>query len=121
MNTLVIQDFTPTEVQMMRMQPQYGVHSFAERTVMVRRKKTAQDVVRQFLNDHPNARIHPTETVRGVPLIIDESRKNLDDIVGFTGIAYPVFAHMYDTVPSEYAFHAVDSYTQTRVVDDAAE
>jgi hypothetical protein len=112
MNTLVIQDFTDHETEMMSRQPQFGIHSFREREIEETRTKTAQDIAQEFLRMHPNARILPGETIKGVPLIIDESRKNLEGIVGFTGIAYPVFNGMYDAVPSGYAFYAVHVDTQ---------
>jgi hypothetical protein len=68
-------------------------------------------VIAEFLEEHPDA-IVLEETIKGIPLIFDQTREQLDKIVGFTGIAYPMFADLYDTVPSGYTFHAVDVHTQ---------
>lgn len=63
-------------------------------------------VIASFLAEHPHARV-TEEKVHGIPLIFDNTRRNLEGIVGFTGTAYPTFDHPYDDVPSGYAFHAV--------------
>lgn len=74
--------------------------------------RSTDEVIAAFLAKHPNARAS-METVRGgVPLIVDETRRKLDETVGHTGVAYPTFDHPYDDIPSGYAFHAVNSDVQ---------
>jgi hypothetical protein len=110
MNTFVTQDFSPAEVAMMREQADSGIDLFPERDIPA--EDTTDAVVQRFLDTHPHARIHPTESVKGAPLIIDESRRNMSGVVGCTGTAYPVYRDVYDTVPAGYDFHAVHTDTQ---------
>jgi hypothetical protein len=101
-----VRDYSSDEMEMLRIQQQAGIHLFPE--MESHHEGTAIDA---FLADHSNACLS-TETVNGFPLIIDETRKDLSETVGHTGVAYPIFDHPYSDIPSGYAFHAVHSATQ---------
>lgn len=101
-----VRDYSSDEVAMLRMQEEAGIHGFPESI-----RLDEGSVIDTFLAEYPNARTS-NETVRGFPLIIDETRRNLTETVGCTGVAYPTFDHPYGDMPSGYAFHTVNSDVQ---------
>lgn len=131
-------DYSPDERRFIREQRALGIERFTDaipvldvcprtvngiRSVTLTEDATAdkddvqlsaeETIINNFLAQHPNAQVS-NETVRGFPLIIDKTRRNLSETVGNTGVAYPTFEHPYSETPNGYAFHAVHSAIQSQ-------
>lgn len=74
----------------------------------------------RFLREYPNAEIS-METMRGIPLIIDASRRNATGLIAYSGVAYPVFEDYYSETVTAYEFHTVHADTLEERVPYARE